>query len=949
MRGGRLEDRIEGRRFKISNNLVAAFAIIITLISVACNVALIIRTNGLSPTGNVAAAGLVKVYVGVPPTLALKHPNPCAVFSDWINIRAEVTDVRGDETVVNVSFFYSNGTSSQGEEWRYLGSRGYNGSITYDYLWNISGLADDIYYKVMVSVVDNQGYTAATVVPNIIINNVDAEPDWEKFKNSYSTNLSQLTEWWNVYNLKLGNSYGQLYYLGQTVSVDGLNLSRYINVSRKKIFLDSSTYPCLSITTVLTFFNVSIRNALVYKEGGQCSPLQCQVLSNNALKNQNVSIRVSEFSTYELSQNAWLEIWDITDPGKYPGNQARYRNQQLGFYANLTDGAELLNDSYTHCFITFNTTGETWPYEMRVGSSGLYEYNNSFPIPGTYYWNVSCNNSDDAYLRRFDEDNVTIINRAPRLVHVLPNITMEQDTTVLYLANLNDYFVDPEGDAMTFNVSEVSNVWIRVVSSSILITPDEGWYGNWTFTVTATDEFGLVNNSNEILLTVVPIPPSLGEGEGGGGGGGGGAEAEGTSEEDFFRTCRDRWICSNWSDCMFRLAWNSSDLSALNALMTNKSVKINEHDGIMIRSCYDKNSCRHPWNRPNESQKCYYAPSCSDHLKNQGEEAVDCGGPCAPCGNCLDGIQNQGEEAVDCGGPCAPCGNCLDGIQNCHEGKCELGIDCGGPCPKICPAEEQPANLGLNYIIPLILLLIIACLFTAYLFLRPHMVRAYMWLMAILNRYKELPKTTLLEIELKYLAQLEKLQKRAIREEPRVIASLVNQVFKGFLVEAFEVKGEKTYEELNEIVTSQKVPMMLKMTVQQFIKETIKEEYSAAVLTKAAVIYKINNTRTLFDMIVRAMPSEEKIDEKKNEEKSKPAAVMRNPLIRIYRLGVEVKRSLARKRIEKAFRLEREMLDLYKSLPQDERMKAEEAVAEVEESIRRIRRVIEKGGKEDQK
>jgi len=48
--------------------------------------------------------------------------------------------------------------------------------------------------------------------------------------------------------------------------------------------------------------------------------------------------------------------------------------------------------------------------------------------------------------------------------------------------------------------------------------------------------------------------------------------------------------------------------------------------------------------------------SCFDGIQNQGESAVDCGGPCKPCATCVDGIQNQGETSVDCGGPCPPCG-----------------------------------------------------------------------------------------------------------------------------------------------------------------------------------------------------------------------------------------------------------------------------------------------------
>jgi hypothetical protein len=48
-------------------------------------------------------------------------------------------------------------------------------------------------------------------------------------------------------------------------------------------------------------------------------------------------------------------------------------------------------------------------------------------------------------------------------------------------------------------------------------------------------------------------------------------------------------------------------------------------------------------------------PTCSDGMQNQGEEGIDCGGPCPACPTCSDGIQNQNETGIDCGGPCPAC------------------------------------------------------------------------------------------------------------------------------------------------------------------------------------------------------------------------------------------------------------------------------------------------------
>ncbi len=82
--------------------------------------------------------------------------------------------------------------------------------------------------------------------------------------------------------------------------------------------------------------------------------------------------------------------------------------------------------------------------------------------------------------------------------------------------------------------------------------------------------------------------------------------------------------------------------------------------------------------------------SCSDGLQNQGEQGVDCGGPCGPCGACSDGVQNQDEEGVDCGGSCPDaCPTCDDGVRNQDE----QGVDCGGSCPS-CPAVSVSGTLS---------------------------------------------------------------------------------------------------------------------------------------------------------------------------------------------------------------------------------------------------------------
>jgi hypothetical protein len=86
--------------------------------------------------------------------------------------------------------------------------------------------------------------------------------------------------------------------------------------------------------------------------------------------------------------------------------------------------------------------------------------------------------------------------------------------------------------------------------------------------------------------------------------------------------------------------------------------------GFQTRSCIDVNSCGFTFLQPEDVQLCLYSlyPTCEDGIKNchggKCEFLVDCGGPCTACSTCSDGIRNQGEDEIDCGGPCPI--SCID-------------------------------------------------------------------------------------------------------------------------------------------------------------------------------------------------------------------------------------------------------------------------------------------------
>jgi hypothetical protein len=109
----------------------------------------------------------------------------------------------------------------------------------------------------------------------------------------------------------------------------------------------------------------------------------------------------------------------------------------------------------------------------------------------------------------------------------------------------------------------------------------------------------------------------------------------------------------------------------------------------------------------------YSLDACFDGIVSAGEEAVDCGGPCAPCGDqCSDKVRSGSETDVDCGGSCAPCADGLGCIVGpdceslvCSAGTClppacddkvtngeETDRDCGGGCQAVCDVGEGCAE-----------------------------------------------------------------------------------------------------------------------------------------------------------------------------------------------------------------------------------------------------------------
>jgi len=181
--------------------------------------------------------------------------------------------------------------------------------------------------------------------------------------------------------------------------------------------------------------------------------------------------------------------------------------------------------------------------------------------------------------------------------------------------------------------------------SEYTFSPDSSYEGLNTIKAKVSD--GISNESISWSVNV-NVPEEAVYPAGGGGGGGG-------------LGCGEKWSCSYWSTCK-QLDKSLDEETKRNIREQCIKYGIGEVDcGYQTRNCIDANNCSTTRFKPVELQYCMYVehPGCDDGIKNchhgSCEVLVDCGGPCPPCPTCSDGIKNQGEEGIDCGGPCPDC------------------------------------------------------------------------------------------------------------------------------------------------------------------------------------------------------------------------------------------------------------------------------------------------------
>jgi hypothetical protein len=485
-----------------------------------------------------------------------------------------------------------------------------------------------------------------------------------------------------------------------------------------------------------------------------------------------------------------------------------------------------VEDNTVACLVNASDqNGDTFSYEVAADTPGNWSWTNAsgtvFFRPrqgqvGAHSFNITaedasgCFNDESAMAFNF---TVLDINDPPDYIENMTDLEMDTGES-LSPYSLYEFFQDPDGDLLDFTVLGENRVEVTINPLTGATTYSSDGCGTDYLLFRGTDPFSLSAESGVVEITVI-CPDE--DNDGGGGGGGGGTQ----------NPCTPKWRCKEWSECFI--------------------------NGTRKKECVDLNGCKQNDLTRVFWENCTYIPTCSDGVQNQGETAIDCGGPCKPCGTCFDAVQNNDEEgldcggaycepcknctngiqdwketAIDCGGPCLPCPTCSDGIQN--QG--ETAVDCGGPCAA-CMLTELPGLIIDDSHLITLLLLTIASLIALFVIYRIY----HRKIAALLARLglaftRKRRKQILLSEEEKHalLKKTAALLKgiREMREAPSVLGEAIAKTVREFYAAALDLEFTLTQSDVDATVAAKVYHSSLKHVLSAYFSPATEVERVAA-------------------------------------------------------------------------------------------------------------------------
>ncbi len=261
--------------------------------------------------------------------------------------------------------------------------------------------------------------------------------------------------------------------------------------------------------------------------------------------------------------------------------------------------------------------------------------------------------------------SVHFLNSPPEYYKTLPNITMNRNSRT-YAFFLNDYFRDIDGQSLAYTAFgfDVNVISVSISNDSQVIIDTGEYCDDQQITFMAEDPYGETALSSPSVVLTINCPSESNSDSGSGSSGSGGGGSGGASS---ISSCQEDWECLAWSDCnpptsflpdypkgykkKFCYDKNACDADDYEKYFYKNCTYYSgvscypdwectdwtpcKKNGTQERTCVDKNHCSEEdhvrFGSVETTRFCVYLETCSDHVKNNGELGVDCGGPCEPC------------------------------------------------------------------------------------------------------------------------------------------------------------------------------------------------------------------------------------------------------------------------------------------------------------------------------
>ena len=224
----------------------------------------------------------------------------------------------------------------------------------------------------------------------------------------------------------------------------------------------------------------------------------------NAFGSDKVKRHLYSTEDITVSQPLWINITPVNDPPTLlppPDLIVHYEVPYTFDYNPYIDDIDTpakelvleVNDSFKETFITIKGLKATYNYPHRL-------------LGQTLYATVSVWDGEEVV-----KDVISILvtsDYVPELIKELPDIWLYEGTTKYNAFDLDDYFIDPDNDAIYFTYGE-TNLKITIHDNhSVDISALSEWTGTELITFRATDPIGALAEDS-LNITVIPVndPP----------------------------------------------------------------------------------------------------------------------------------------------------------------------------------------------------------------------------------------------------------------------------------------------------------------------------------------------------------------------------------------------------------------------------------------------------------